>query len=309
MVNCLAPNMKSQSAHEKKPANGPLGQKAILPSEIREVVAKEDDFGHEMRVGKILRNVSPMLVEHGGTYTDPVTQKPRQFDYRCFFTLDTTLLSLAVECKNLSPSVPLVVCGTGRRENEAFHEVIESHNLYQTVRTSNPASRSHQVLGQHSLYPPGQFVGKSLIRIQADRDPMVRTADSDVYDKWAQALSSAVGLAELASGFPAGISSRKLFSVILPLVIVPDDVLWIATYDDGGIVSTDPKQVQGSELFVGRTIEVDGPRVAPSHHQFTLSHVHFLTLSGLSSFLSKVLLNEHVRRTIFPETITRSGEN
>src|SRR5713101_7395856 len=98
----------------------------LSPSDIRNVVAKEDDFGHEMRVGHVVRSVPAIAVQHGGTYTDPVSGKPRQFDYRCTLRKGAARLSLAVECKNLSPSSPLVVCGIKRREDEAFHDLIES---------------------------------------------------------------------------------------------------------------------------------------------------------------------------------------
>jgi hypothetical protein len=48
-------------------------------NEIRDVASREDDFGHEMRVGAILKTAQFANVEHGGTYVDGVTGKPRQF--------------------------------------------------------------------------------------------------------------------------------------------------------------------------------------------------------------------------------------
>jgi len=282
-----------------KPANA-----SVSPSDIRNVVAKEDDFGHEMRVGHIIRSVPAILLQHGGTYTDPVTQKPRQFDYRCSLIKEATCLSLAVECKNLSPSVPLVVCGTKRRENEAFHDVIESRKgVFKrgSATVVGSSSVTRRASGEDAFYPPGDFVGKSLVRIQADKTPIVRTPDSDVYDKWAQALSSAVGLVESACRFPKGVSSPRFFTAVLPIVVVPDDLLWNAAYDDNGSISTDPAQVKGCELFVGREIEVGGEKGTPWFHRFTLSHVHFFTLAGFSSFLSKVAVNEYVWTKLFTD--------
>src|SRR5712671_1858969 len=98
----------------------------ISASDIRNVVTKEDDFGHEMRVGHVIRDCPAIEMQHGGTYTDAVTQKPRQFDYRCSLRKEVSTLMLAVECKNLSASVPLVICGISRREVEACHDLIES---------------------------------------------------------------------------------------------------------------------------------------------------------------------------------------
>src|ERR1039458_7765445 len=96
----------------------------ISPSDIKNVVLKEDDFGHEMRVGKVIRGVSNINAQHGGTYIDSVSGKPRQFDFRCSFQKDSAELNLAVECKNLNTSAPLVVRGTKRQKDEAFHDLI-----------------------------------------------------------------------------------------------------------------------------------------------------------------------------------------
>jgi hypothetical protein len=66
----------------------------INPADVKRVIQDEDDFGHEMRVGKVFSEFEEIKidsyeptaiekVEHGGTYTDPSLGKPRQFDYRC----------------------------------------------------------------------------------------------------------------------------------------------------------------------------------------------------------------------------------
>jgi hypothetical protein len=66
---------------------------SLKPEEVKKAVLEEDDFGHEMRVGNILTSIPRdanhpertiiETPEHGGTYTDSVTGKPRQFDFRC----------------------------------------------------------------------------------------------------------------------------------------------------------------------------------------------------------------------------------
>src|SRR3954470_1609850 len=95
----------------------PRGEKTaprITPQVIRDVAEREDDFGFEMRVGKIIR-IGNDGWEHGGTYIDPFGGVPRQFDYRTVFKHEDQWIRLAVECKNLSPNIPLVVCGAKRR--------------------------------------------------------------------------------------------------------------------------------------------------------------------------------------------------
>jgi hypothetical protein len=98
----------------------------IDPADIRRAISDADDFGHEMRVRNLLEVTPAINFEHGGTYKDPITGKPRQFDFRCSLRKQNALLSLAVECKNLSVESPLVISGTWRRSEEAFHDLIES---------------------------------------------------------------------------------------------------------------------------------------------------------------------------------------
>ena len=267
------------------------------------MVTREDDFGHEMRVGRAIRSVPAMELKHGGTYTDPVTQKPRQFDYRCWLRKESACLSLAVECKNLSPAVPLVMCGTKRQENEAFHDVIEARRGLFKRRSAviqGLSSITRRASRENAFYSANHFVGKSLVRIQADKVPMVRTQDADIYDKWVQALSSAVGLAESACRIPQEATQNRFFSSILPIVVVPDGVLWNAVYDENGNILTGPAQVEECELFVGKTIEL-GEKFTPSFHLFTFSHVHFFTLAGFSSFLSKMAVNDQAWAKLFTD--------
>jgi len=130
---------------------------------------------------------------------------------------------------------------------------------------------------------------------------MVRTPDSDIYDKWAQALSSAVGLVESACGSAKGVPGSRFFTTVLPLVVVPDGLLWRVIYDDSGSIPAEPEQVKECELYVSREIEVGGKKGTPLFHCFTFSHVHFFTLTGFSSFLSKMAVNEHAWKQLFTE--------
>jgi hypothetical protein len=274
-------------------------------SEIKSVVLKEDDFGHEMRVGQTVRSFPLIQVQHGGTYTDSVTQKPRQFDYRCWLRQGDAQLKLSVECKNLSLSNPLVVCGTKRRKNEAFHELIESRQgTFQRrgATFTGLSSITRHALMEDCFYLPDEFVGKSLIRIQTDKNPMVKTSDADIYDKWSQALSSSVELAQSACGAAMEFKVNHFYTAILPIVVVPDRSLWSVAYDITGGISADPVEADSCELFVGRDIEVNGPIRTPNYQRFMFSHVHFFTLNGFASFLSKMVTDEHAWGKIFTDS-------
>jgi hypothetical protein len=160
---------------------------AITPADIREAVLAGDDFGHEMRVGRVLRAFwsSDTQIEHGGTYVDPVTRKPRQFDFRWRLRKGDGVLHAAVECKNTSAEAPVVVCGMDRVSGDAFHMLVESRNgTFKYGPKSDGrfkatmvgfSSTTWRATGNDAFYPPGGFVGKSLVRIRLDRDKKVVT--------------------------------------------------------------------------------------------------------------------------------------
>jgi hypothetical protein len=282
----------------------PIPTRVVSPADIRDVVAREDDFGHEMRVGAVLKRKGARVL-HGGTYTDPITKKPRQFDFRGKITFEDKCLLLTVECKNLNANQPLVVCGAARRDHEAFHDLIESRfgNWHRrTAFIEGQSSVTRRATLNNAFYVPGKFVGKSPIRIQVDKTPMtvVRSPESDVYDKWAQALSSAVGLAEQACGLAQAQSKAKLTVSILPAVIVPDGLLWTVMYDDNGNILEDPGKSDGCELYLGREIEL-GRKGTPLFHRFIFSHIHFMTLAGLDSFLARMIPEGEAWRGLFTE--------
>jgi len=281
-----------------KPAVDPVAKSPPSLDVIRKLVEDEDDFGHELRVGNIVNNVRPFTgvyqgihLEHGGTYTDSVTGKSRQFDYRATFEVAhsaippffQSVIHLAIECKNLSSDAPLVVCGQPRTANEAFVDNIRT-DASEIVLDRMRSARVLRYDGWPTLYQPGEFVGKSLVRIRPVEkggrpngykvDP-----DADVYDKWSQALSSAVDLVEKAY------CSKETTSAILPVVVVPDGRLMRVKYDDSGKIAEGPLLVDEAQFYVGRIIDV---RARVSRSDFTCSHIHFLTLNGFLNFIRRI---------------------
>ena len=230
-----------------------------------------------MRVGHILTsatypqpNFDQILVctlEHGGTYDDPITGKPRQFDYRCRIARQRFQnLLLAVECKNLNPSSPLVVCGRPRTYHESYHHII--------MCRQNEPFHLKKVEGKSSLYEPERFVGKSLLRLKGEGKKLCAATDTDIYERWSQALASSVGLANRAGSYP------DWCFFVMPLVVVPDGLLWAVDYNEEGKVSGDPTLVDECDYYVDRKITL-GVAVP-----FVVTHIHFVTLKGLSKMLS-----------------------
>lgn len=252
---------------------------SISLSEIEQIILKEDDFGHEMRVGGIFANIKFPTIDfaashfmplgHGGTYIDAVTQKTRQFDYRCQITKQhgrAHNVFLAAECKNLNPDLPLVVCGRPRTDEESYHVCI--------TRGANANSLSKKFEGTNSLYRPGSFVGKSLVRLKKKDNKLCSDGDSEVYDKWSQALASSHDLAFATAHNNPPIDS---IAFVLPLVIVPDNSLWTVSYKNDGAPDGGPKQIEQCEFYVDHKLLIGLP--------FVVTHIHFATLKGLSEML------------------------
>src|ERR1035437_3866292 len=228
----------------------------ISPSDIKDIVLKEDDFGHEMCVGGILNNVEyppvnyararVMRPRHGVTYTDQVTGKTRQFDYRCQIVKGydrSKNIFLAAECKNLNPDLPLVVCGRPRTDEESYHVFI--------VRGEDEKSRLMKVYGPSSLYKPLGFVGKSLLRLKKKDNKLYADGDLEIYDKWSQALASSH---DLAFGAVYNKPPPQSCAFVLPLVIVPDNSLWTVSYKDDGALEGESMQVEQCEFYVDQKL-------------------------------------------------------
>lgn len=263
----------------------------ISPVELRKVIETDDDFGHELRAGHVIQKHPVYQSLHGGTYMDLVSQKPRQFDYRCWLTIGGKRLVLAVECKNLSQASPLVICGVPRRKEESFHHLILSrfggfqrHSTY----VDGYSSITQQANGKDSLYHQNTFVGKSVLRVQSTKKPMAKVPDADIYDKWSQALASGHDLARKACDYASKLTELQCISAVLPIVVVPDGVLWKAEYGAEGSLLSDPSQAAVCEFYVGREVEVGGKKGTPFFHVFAFSHIHFFTLTGFDSFLSEM---------------------
>lgn len=285
---------------------------AITPTDITKVIANEDDFGHEMRVGRVLRGYLSSETLQGGTYSDPVTNKARQFDFRWLFRKEHTVLNLAVECKNVRSEAPIIISGRKRSAREAFHDLVESRKggRFQSPRGPEffdvpSIGVVRGIGGNNSIYPPDGFVGKSLLQIRPDVDKTkkgnyVRVKDSEIYDKWSQALASAVDLVRDARRYAFRFDLLHVFSILLPAVVVPDDVLWQIEYDINGRPVGDPVKTDECEFYVAREAAPPGD-LGDSTEPYTFSHLHFLTMTGFGLFLLKITGDEDWRKLAFDE--------
>lgn len=271
----------------------------INAQEIKEVIERESDFGHEMKAWDLLSHFPLLDTKHGGTYIDAISQKPRQFDFRTSFQVGEIKFWLAIECKNLSAHSPLIVCSSPRSHKESFHEIIQSR-LFKRGQTDFYENTYSVQRAGSDYYVEGEFVGKSLLRVKRDnKEQLISISDADVYDKWAQALSSAVELVDEATEASRGQKPQLTYSVILPIVVLPNDTLWEARYANSNSLS-DPLNVDQCTLYVGREIRTGSD---PFYSLFKFSHIHFCTLKGLQSLVSGLTINEKIHDALVPKSV------
>lgn len=204
---------------------------------------------------------------------------------------------------------PLLVSCVPRHIDESFHEIaivgeieqgLQAYGMYEErahiVRISEP----------ESLYRAHSPVGKSLARVgrEANRETGIYADDQDVFDKWAQSLASADDLVSASNWEGSQDGPNISYVAVIPMVVVPDGRLWTVEYDSDGERTTEPTTTDQRSLFVNREyrMEFNGPCLR-------LSHVEFVTLSRLGSFVADCLKDRAAMESVFPRDTIESFED
>lgn len=302
---------------------------ASITAEIIAGLASNDDFGFEMRVGRELRQNPRASVRHGESYVDPRSGKEREFDYQFTFTHEWRRIQLAIECKNLFPDSPAVVCGHKRISTESFHEIVftgsgvlTNKNQREGIQTG-AVSEVVRISPESDLYPtrdPAKnFVGKSVFRPKPPANNKNLTAlhklpqcgysvmRDDDYDRWNQAAGSAGALALKSLDFDKKTDcSTSLATVTLPVLAVPDEALWQLEFNDDGEVTSVPQRVEHITVYRDVQIRRTEKYGTPFYRTLTMSHVHFVTLGGLRKWLAMIGNSKSLYwDTILPEHAIR----
>lgn len=266
-------------------------QKPILLADIRDYLATTDDFSFEMRVLRTLL-IHGFDCRHGGHYEDPATKKSREFDIRAVRTSTVAsnerTLRLAVECKNLRENFPLLVSCVKRNVGEDFHELLFGMGHVKEI----------EVADNSDLYQSYAPTVKSTTQVgRSYSDGSFSVGDGEVYEKWGQAVASAHDLVSEASD-QISASAIPVFSTVVPVLVVPDGMLWSASYDRAGNLDGEPKLVDRATCFIGKRypVHLGSP--------LQISHLEIVTFSGLTD-LSGLLAGE----ALFPPKSLISGRN
>jgi hypothetical protein len=249
---------------------------AITGADIAQFLDDRDDFDLELFA---LRSLSERgwAAHHGGTYIDPFTGKPRQYDVwgRAEFPMHCDVL-MAVECKSLTPEFPLIVSRVPRTQDDAEHDLIKT---WRRANIGDSVSMVENSQGPHlQLYGAGQMVGKATNQVRwAENGKKLIASDAETYDKWSQGLSAATHLVRIATAQEGPSDGQSRFTFVMPVLVISNDTLWTVDYDDAGNRGV-PAAGDRAELYVDRHQDLEtrtGKTV-----RYHLSHLHICTRKG-----------------------------
>ena len=270
--------------------NNPIGSADLI-----EFLHTSSDFAFELHCLERLLQIG-FSCEHGGSYVDRVTNKDRQFDIRAQKESGPLHVRCAVECKSLSESFPLLIMCVPRAQNESFHELVLSYHPDMVEQVEQSGSglyarafaekcKSIRVDSPISAYSIGAAVGKSVAQVGKAYDNSIVANDAEVFEKWSQALASASDLADQA----AEIGEKRntiCISLLLPILVVPDGMLWSVDYNQNGGRTGNPSKVNRCSFFIGRDY-LAGDKIQGT--RLIISHLEFVTLSGLEALTRNIL--------------------
>lgn len=168
--------------------------------------------------------------------------------------------------ETLAEALVIALVEQGLFEKEARAMVATWRDAWLEVKYSAYNTRYHQE----------NLVGKDCKQI-TEKDSEIVADDKALYEKWAQAISSANDLVQSASLSDS--LDKSLRKVVVPVLVVPDGTLWIVSYDENGNRLDKPKNTKACSLFIGRSYAVSS-----LNSNYTISHLEIVTEEGLKDF-------------------------
>jgi hypothetical protein len=276
----------------------------ITRSDLELFIEQESDFAFELKVLKLLIDMG-IACEHGGHYRDPIEGKLREFDIRAKYIWNDFFgqVRMAIECKNIRANFPVHVSCTPRRADEAYHYIAlytpdptDIPTEYANTEGVLPGARLHalKLKRSKSIYSLKEPVGKSTVQVGKDSNGLTSN-DSSLFEKWGQSMASLHDLIDCFQHDATKESYHAAFTA-LPIVVVPNERLWETLYGPNGDVVDLPKLVDRVSCYVGRGIRLNSSQ---GWIPYGISHVEFMTVNGLESFVNDFLLNEFGRDQLF----------
>lgn len=279
----------------------------ITKPDLEDYLKQKSDFSFEMQILKLIKDEG-FECEHGGSYEDPVTNKFREFDIRAKYSPSIPRyrpnrinFHLAIEAKNLQPNFPLLISSVPRPKEESFHQIIISKHKSGPYSENFGSKKYGQVINIDSVfsfYQTGEFVGKSSTQVgRREHDDELTANDSEVYDKWSQAVNSSFDLAQNSFLYSSRNENHITASVILPILVVPNNTLWEVKYNTDGSQKSEPELVDKSSYYLDKKYEIG---IRKGITNFSISHLEILTFGGFKKFIQDFVKDEETQVQVFP---------
>ena len=146
------------------------------------------------------------------------------------------------------------------------------------------------------MYRKSELVGKSTTQVGKTPSKELTAGDSEVFEKWSQALASSSDLISLAGEDHSPFEDKFLTTVVIPVLVVADGMLWVVDYSAEGQISQAPKKVSECTIFVGKKYTFGSTHSFLEHQ---ISHLHVYTKGGFDAYLEQIR-SEDVWEDIFP---------
>ncbi|MCB1846308.1 MAG: hypothetical protein KDI04_02700 [Halieaceae bacterium] len=271
-------------------------------ADLNEYINQESDFAFELEVLKMLVDAG-IPCEHGGHYEDPIEGKSREFDIRARFVEGACYVSMAIECKRIRENFPVLVSCVPRTPRESYHYValstphgIDGPPAYQQAEGYNAGATLHGVklLRGRSIYASREYVGKSTSQVGRDANGITAN-DSGLFEKWGQCVASShdlIGEIHLR----AANDRHEQVTAVIPIVVVPNNRLWVVKYDSGGNIQQEPQLVNRISVFAGKRMTMASNQ---GTMPFWISHTEFMTINGLEEFVEDQLKGPGAMENLF----------
>lgn len=172
-------------------------------------------------------------------------------------------------------------------------EWVEVAGFVETARTLASLSGALvRNLGRRDM-PDSAFVTADQIANPKWRIPWIRAAEEDYSGRLVRLRGRVLREASYAA--PRA-RRESIETVVLPVTVVPSGTLWVREYDHEGERRGPSSKSDETSPYVGRKNRTG---IVPDFHGVTISHVHFLTLEGLKSFLSRMAKNTGIWQSSF----------
>jgi len=262
----------------------------VVPTaaEIQKYIDDSSNFGFELKVLNVFSKFGFSCM-HSGNFADPLTEKFREFDLIAIKSIGNCHVKLCIETTKVT--LPYLVYRRARLLNESGHDLIAIDRTRSSLEgTSVIVSNVPRTLNNYIVkikdgfgrYNTGDMVGKRVEQIKVNVSHSARfleNSNGDPHKKAEQAIASASwsGNLHLLKSNPKGILA------LVPIVVVPDGMLFTVDYDENGNRTT--------EVLPAISVPVSSPRLlmASSEIPFVLTHYELVTIGGIGEMLKYLL--------------------